>query len=174
MWLRRPRELRFLHSGQIITAFHEPSLCRFSSPLACQLTGGDSGDTLYSAFSRVYPSSGTACSRHLGLIRPSASSRWPTTTRHNKNQLFACQRCRIGSSDTDDGTPCGSSGNARVEAFLSKYAAHKLRPVYPSIVRSKKQNGFTDLQIATAIQRKFAKRASRLRASFHPPEISRT
>jgi subtilisin family serine protease len=68
----------------------------------------------------------------------------------------------------------GSSGNARVEAFLSKYAAHKLRPVYPNIVRSKKQNGFTDLQIATAIQRKFAKRASRLHASFRPPEISRT
>jgi hypothetical protein len=33
-----------------ITPFHEPSLCRFStsSPLACQLAGGDSGDNLYS------------------------------------------------------------------------------------------------------------------------------
>lgn len=68
----------------------------------------------------------------------------------------------------------GSSGNPRIEAFLSKYAGRKLRPIYPNIVRSKKQNGFTDLQIATAIQRKFAKRASRLHASFHPPEISRT
>ena len=37
------------HSGQVITAFHEPSLCRFSanSPLACQLIGEDSRDNLY-------------------------------------------------------------------------------------------------------------------------------
>ena len=38
-----------LESGKIIAPPHEPSPCRFStsSPLACQLVGGASGDSLY-------------------------------------------------------------------------------------------------------------------------------
>lgn len=68
----------------------------------------------------------------------------------------------------------GQSGVAQVEAFLSRHHAQKLTPVYPDIVRLKKTQGASDLEIATNIRQKFAKRASRLRAEFQPPEISRT
>jgi subtilisin family serine protease len=68
----------------------------------------------------------------------------------------------------------GQSGNARVDAFLLKHAAHKARPLYPGIVRAKKQRGLSDLQIATLTRQKYALRATRLHASFQPPEISRT
>jgi hypothetical protein len=57
----------------------------------------------------------------------------------------------------------GNSGNTRIDAFLSKYAARKMSPVYPHIVRSKKQQGLTDLQIASEVRQRFARRASRLR-----------
>jgi len=50
----------------------------------------------------------------------------------------------------------------------------KLAPLYPSLVKIKKQTGLSDLDIAAWIRRRFARRANRLRAEFHPPEISRT
>jgi len=68
----------------------------------------------------------------------------------------------------------GQSGNPNVEAFLSRHAARRLAPMYPDIVRRKKVNGLSDLQIATATRQRFANRASRLRVAFQPPEISRT
>src|SRR5215469_9950784 len=68
----------------------------------------------------------------------------------------------------------GNTGSATIDTFLSKYSAHKIRPVYVNIVREKKQQGMTDLQIATVIRQKYSKRGNRLHASFQPPEISRT
>jgi subtilisin family serine protease len=68
----------------------------------------------------------------------------------------------------------GSTGSATIDAFLSKYSARKIRPVYANIVRTKKQQGLTDYQIATLIRQKYSKRGSRLHAAFRPPEISRT
>lgn len=68
----------------------------------------------------------------------------------------------------------GQSGVPQVESFLSRHSAQKLTPVYPGIVKLKKTEGLSDLEIATSIREKFAKRASRLRAEFQPPEISRT
>ena len=68
----------------------------------------------------------------------------------------------------------GESGNANVEAFLSRHLVRKMAPIYPEIVRSKKVDGLSDLKIAMTIRKAFSKRASRLRAAFEPPEISRT
>jgi subtilisin family serine protease len=68
----------------------------------------------------------------------------------------------------------GSSGNSQVENFLSRHAVRKITPLYPQMVRLKRVQGLSDLEIATGIRQKFGKRASRLRGPFQPPEISRT
>jgi subtilisin family serine protease len=68
----------------------------------------------------------------------------------------------------------GQTGDAQIDQFLSNHSAHKAHPLYPAIVRLKKQRGLTDFQIATATRQKFSPRASRLRATFQPPEVSRT
>ena len=61
-----------------------------------------------------------------------------------------------------------------VQSFMDRHTAHRLTPVYPGIVRAKKQRGLTDFQIAAAISQRFPLRARRLRGKFQPPEISRT
>ncbi len=68
----------------------------------------------------------------------------------------------------------GQSGNADVETFVSRHSVSRLVPLYPGIVKIKKQSGLTDLQIATSTREVFAKRGARLHATFQPPEISRT
>jgi len=68
----------------------------------------------------------------------------------------------------------GGTGNALVDGFLSRHSVTKARPLYPGIVKLKKQRSLTDAQIATAIRQRFTHRASRLLGAFQPPEISRT
>jgi hypothetical protein len=68
----------------------------------------------------------------------------------------------------------GQSANASVQLFMNRHRGHRLAPVYPGIVRAKKQRGVTDLELATSVRQKFPIRANRLRAGFRPPEISRT
>ena len=68
----------------------------------------------------------------------------------------------------------GQSGNAQVEAFLSRHSVRRIAPLYPDIVRLKKEQGLSDLEIANRTRQKFATRANRLRGPFQPPEISRT
>jgi hypothetical protein len=68
----------------------------------------------------------------------------------------------------------GQSGSASVEAFLARRPVRKLAPLYPEIVRAKKKSGLTEFELATRTRQKFGQRASRLRAAFAPPEISRT
>jgi len=68
----------------------------------------------------------------------------------------------------------GETGSARVDQFLSRFSVHKAHPLYPGIVRLKKRQGLTDLQIATTIRQRYDHRASRLHGAFQPPEVSRT
>lgn len=68
----------------------------------------------------------------------------------------------------------GQTESAQIDQFLSGHSAHKARPLYPGIVRLKKQRGLTDFRIATATRQKYGHRASRLHAAFQPPEVSRT
>lgn len=68
----------------------------------------------------------------------------------------------------------GQSGNAQVETFLSRHSVRSIAPLYPDIVRLKKEQGLSDLEIANRTRQKFATRANRLRGPFQPPEISRT
>src|SRR5262249_16952957 len=68
----------------------------------------------------------------------------------------------------------GQSGNATAEAFLGRHRVHKFSALYPGIVRLKKTQNLSDIQVASAVRQRFAKRANRLRATFAPPEISRT
>jgi subtilisin family serine protease len=69
------------------------------------------------------------------------------------------------------------SGQARsgpVEGFITQYSARQLSPVYPEIIRVKKQHGWSDAQFAEHIRQRFPAR-SRRRASAAPlPELSRT
>jgi hypothetical protein len=68
----------------------------------------------------------------------------------------------------------GQPVSAPVQSFMSRHRGRRLAPVYPGMVRAKKLRGVTDLELATSIRQRFPVRANRLRASFHPPEISRT
>jgi len=67
-----------------------------------------------------------------------------------------------------------SAASADVQGFLNTYAVHRLTPVYPHLLAVKHQSGRTDRQMAAAVQRRFAKRAGRLRGAFAPPDISPT
>ena len=68
----------------------------------------------------------------------------------------------------------GQTGNSQVDDFMARHGVRKIAPLYPKLVKIKKQSGQSDLEIATGIRRRFPRRANRLRAEFHPPEISRT
>ena len=68
----------------------------------------------------------------------------------------------------------GASGSQPVESFLTRHSVRRVAPLYPEIVRTKKTEGLTDLQIATRLQQRFAIRGNRNNKGFHPPEISRT
>jgi hypothetical protein len=57
---------------------------------------------------------------------------------------------------------------------MTRSSARTLRPLYPALVRAKKQRQVSDRVLATEVQQRFAARARRLRATFQPPEISRT
>ncbi len=68
----------------------------------------------------------------------------------------------------------GDSGDPDIETFLTQHSVRKLAPVYPAMVRTKKERHVSELQIASEVRQRFARRASRLRPGFTPPEISRT
>ena len=67
-----------------------------------------------------------------------------------------------------------SATSPDVQGFLHTYAAQSLTPVYPHLLAAKLQTGQSDRQMAEAVQRRFAKRAGRLRGAFAPPDISAT
>jgi subtilisin family serine protease len=68
----------------------------------------------------------------------------------------------------------GQSGNARIESFLRRHSAQQLSPLYPQMIRLKKQHGWSDAQLADHIRQRFAARAHRVTQSRATPEISRT
>ena len=68
----------------------------------------------------------------------------------------------------------GQSGNARLDAFMQRQSAHQISPMYPEILRAKRQHGWSDEQIADHIRQHFAKRGRRVTHAKAVPEISRT
>ena len=68
----------------------------------------------------------------------------------------------------------GGVTDPQIRDFMTRSSARTLRPLYPTLVRAKKQRQVSDLQLATEIQQRFRARARRLRTAFQPPEISRT
>ena len=68
----------------------------------------------------------------------------------------------------------GKSGNARVDDFLRRQSALRLTPMYPQIIRLKKQHGWSDAQVAEHVRQHFAARARRVAHPKATPEISRT
>jgi hypothetical protein len=69
--------------------------------------------------------------------------------------------------------PLGQAGNAHVQDFIRRHSARQISPVYPEIVRVKKQHGWSDAQLVEHIRSRFAKRTQRHTASA-VPELSRT
>jgi subtilisin family serine protease len=67
----------------------------------------------------------------------------------------------------------GDPADALVQAFMREHHVAKMAPVFPSVVRIKKQQHLTDRQIANNLRTKFSARSKRLRGTFNPPEISR-
>jgi hypothetical protein len=65
-------------------------------------------------------------------------------------------------------------GAGSLQQFMAQHSARALRPLYPELVRMKKARGLSDLQVATEIRQKLARRGSRPQTPFNPPEISRT
>ena len=68
----------------------------------------------------------------------------------------------------------GQSGNARIEGFLRRHSARQLSPLYPQMIRLKKQHGWSDAQLADHVRQRFAKRSNRVVNPVAVPEISRT
>ncbi|HKR97695.1 MAG TPA: S8 family peptidase, partial [Candidatus Angelobacter sp.] len=68
----------------------------------------------------------------------------------------------------------GQTGNPRIEGFLRQYSAHRLVPMYPGLIRIKRQHGWSDAQVADHIRQRFAVRARRVDHPKPAPEISRT
>ena len=68
----------------------------------------------------------------------------------------------------------GQAGNPGIEGFLRQYSAHRLVPMYPGLIRVKKEHGWSDAQVADHIRQRFAVRARRVAHPKPTPEISRT
>ena len=68
----------------------------------------------------------------------------------------------------------GGAMPAQIAAFMARYSARTLAPLYPDLVRAKKQRRVSALQLATEVRARYRKRANRLRAEFQPPDLSRT
>lgn len=68
----------------------------------------------------------------------------------------------------------GQGGNPRIISFLGRYGARQLTPLYPQMIRAKKQHGWSDAQLAENIRQHFAARARRVTHPKALPEVSRT
>jgi subtilisin family serine protease len=81
-------------------------------------------------------------------------------------------------SNANPGQPlqirAGRAGGSRTDSFLRRQSARQLSPLYPQVIRAKKQHGWSDAQLAEHIRQHFATRAHRVPHSAATPEISRT
>jgi subtilisin family serine protease len=68
----------------------------------------------------------------------------------------------------------GHSRSARLEALLRRQSAQQISPLYPQIIRLKKQHGWSDAEFADYLRQRFAKRTGRVPHAKAVPEISRT
>lgn len=68
----------------------------------------------------------------------------------------------------------GQGGTPRIISFLGRYGARQLTPLYPQMIRAKKQHGWSDAQLGENIRQHFAARARRVTHPKALPEISRT
>lgn len=68
----------------------------------------------------------------------------------------------------------GQARSGQVESFIRRYSARELSPLYPEIIRVRKQHGWTDAQFAEHIRQRFPVRARRRSPAVAVPEISRT
>jgi subtilisin family serine protease len=68
----------------------------------------------------------------------------------------------------------GQGGTPRIITFLGRYGARQLTPLYPQMIRAKKQHGWSDAQLAENIRQHFAARAHRVAHAKSLPEVSRT
>ncbi|HZD07268.1 MAG TPA: S8 family serine peptidase, partial [Candidatus Limnocylindrales bacterium] len=68
----------------------------------------------------------------------------------------------------------GQGGNPRIITFLGRSGAQQLTPLYPQMIRAKKQHGWSDAQLAENIRQHFAGRARRVTHPKVLPEVSRT
>lgn len=68
----------------------------------------------------------------------------------------------------------GHSGSARLDAFLRRQSAQQISPLYPQIIRLKKEHGWSDAEFANHLRQHFAARAHRVAHAKPVPEISRT
>jgi hypothetical protein len=60
------------------------------------------------------------------------------------------------------------------KTWLAKHSLSHVEPVYPTLVRTKRQTGQSYRQMAEAVREKFPQRAVRRTDAFDPPEIGRT
>ncbi|MCU1221070.1 MAG: Cell wall/surface repeat protein, partial [Candidatus Angelobacter sp.] len=81
-------------------------------------------------------------------------------------------------SNANPGQPmqirAGRAGGSRIDFFLRRQSARQLSPLYPEVIRAKKQHGWSDAQLAEHIRQHFATRARRVAHPAATPEISRT
>ena len=70
--------------------------------------------------------------------------------------------------------PAGAAMPPELAAFMARYSARKLAPLYPDLVSAKKQRQVSAGQLAIEVRARYPKRANRLRANFAPPDLSRT
>jgi hypothetical protein len=62
----------------------------------------------------------------------------------------------------------------QVRSFIGRYSANELSPMYPQIIRVRKQHGWSDAQFTEHIRQHFATRARRRAHPIAAPELSRT
>lgn len=65
-------------------------------------------------------------------------------------------------------------GSQRLAGFFQGHGIRRLTPLYPDLVRRKKQSGRTDAELAEDIRREFPVRARRAPLGARMPELSRT
>lgn len=80
----------------------------------------------------------------------------------------------VPSSGQAMGLRPGQTGNPRIEGFLRHYSARQLAPMYPDLIRVKKQHGWTDAQLADHVRQRFAARSHRHQGATAVPEVTRT
>ncbi len=68
----------------------------------------------------------------------------------------------------------GEAATPDVRAFMNRYSVRTLRPLYPEMVRRKKEQQVSAIQMVQQVRQQFSGRASRFREVFQPPDVSRT